>query len=625
MPNKPLLNEEQKAKLTRAVRDAKQNTFFNGGIIAFFLIIFAIGFVTFGWLMYMQWQSSNTSTQNNWKIPEFKVNMDIYQDGRTFITENIQADFSQEKHHGIFRYIPLYYNDDQNQKMDLGIYLQTIRDEIGKIWTYDQSYLQDSIYLKIGDANVYLNSLETYIIDYQVNHAIRYYKDHDEIYWNITGNDWPVAIEHTEASITLPKDLAEKDLKFTCFTGITGSKDQNCTHSIEKAEDGSQIFTFKADNLKTLEGLTVAVGFPKGVINEIAPVPYQSDSYYQGSSNGDNTPNWTMIFLEIFVLPFLLSIIYTILWFKNGRDPKADKTAIMPIYTPPADLTPAEIGALVKDYVEEKDLSATIVDLCVRGYMKIKELANHDFQFIKLKDFAKDNSLKDYERELLHSLFKDFDKRKLSSLKQHFSQSFAKIKKIIYENLIKKGFYDSSPEKIIDKFQGLGIAFIFFGIFFIAPVSLWISGSLILSGILSGIFAKIMPRKTKAGVNMRQQILGLEEYIKTAETDRIKFQEKENLFEKLLPYAMVLGLTDKWTKAFAGITTTPPEWYETTSSRSMVFSTDVFLSNLNVMSTSISATFSAPAPSHGSAFGGGGGGGGGSSGGGGGGGGGGAW
>ena len=107
--------------------------------------------------------------------------------------------------------------------------------------------------------------------------------------------------------------------------------------------------------------------------------------------------------------------------------------------------------------------------------------------------------------------------------------------------------------------------------------------------LLAGNF---MPAKTKKGVETYYKILGLKEYIKTAETDRIKFQEKENIFEKLLPYAMALGIGEKWCKTFKGIYTTPPRWYTSSDPMWNNNFTPLYLySHLNNMTSSASSAF----------------------------------
>jgi uncharacterized membrane protein len=132
-------------------------------------------------------------------------------------------------------------------------------------------------------------------------------------------------------------------------------------------------------------------------------------------------------------------------------------------------------------------------------------------------------------------------------------------------------------------------------------------------------FSSIMPKRTQKGADVYWQILGFKEYINTAEKYRLQFTEKENIFEKYLPYAIVFGLTEKWAKAFEGIYNTPPSWYE--GIYQGTFNAVVFTNSFNGMISNLNSASTAPrSSSSGSGFGGGG-----FSGGGGGGGGGGSW
>lgn len=633
MQNKPLFNKGQEAKLKKSLGTLQKATWQFKAFISFFLAFFFVLFFILGFPAITQ-LLERYFPSNNWSIPKFNVKIELLEDGRTLVKENIQADFSKEKHHGIFRYVPLYYNDAQNQKMDLGLNAENVTDNLGEMVYYTRYYDQDSMILQIGSPDQLVNNLTDYFIEYTSNHAIRHYPDYDELYWNATGNDWPVNIQQSTVEVTFPKNLDAQKIKLTCFSGSTGSKEQNCTSSIDKTEDGTQLFSFKATKeLKTKEGLTIAVAFPKGVISEIAPIPYIRENYYN-SNNPDSGPiDWVTVFFTIFTFPIGLSIIYFIIWLMVGRDPKAERSTIVPTFDPPENLKPAQIGALTRDYIKDQDLSATIVDLCVRGYIKIKELKDKDYEFIKLKDFNSTNgqssinsTLKDYEKELLMSIFKEGQTRKLSSLNTHFAKSYKKIQTQIYDGLVNKGYYSVSPEKVITKYEKVGS--VFFGLAFFLGIGFEIAlgASFLLAAILTFIFGRLMPRKTALGSNVSVQILGMVEYIKTAEKDRLKFQEKENIFEKMLPYAMVLGVADKWTKAFADIYTTPPDWYEGRDPNFMnSFNSGIFISSLSHMSSQMGSAFSAAAPSRSSGGGSGFSSGGGFSGGGSGGGGGGAW
>ena len=567
----------------------------------------------------------------NWGINDFNSTIQINADSTITVTEHIEVDFTQEEHHGIFRIIPVNYTDTKGQKSSIPISILSITDDKGNNWKYSESNDGDYLSIKIGDPNILLNKVTTYNITYKAERAIGNYDDHDELYWNATGDKWEAPIEKAEATIKLPKSLDPKDLRATCYTGSYGATLKNCSADII---DG-QTFQFgtkpKGDNspaLNVSEGLTIVAGFPKGIVVPTPPTPEQiyAAAPLQEKILLTILYNWGLF------IPVILAAIMFYLWYTKGRDPRTTRTTIMPIYTAPDNLRPTEIGTIIDETVDMRDISSAMIDLAVRGYLKIVETKSKVFlfetttyKFILLKkEFQNDNTLEEYEKKILTAIFKEGTERNLSDLNNEFYKEIPGIKDLIYGGLVKKGYFPTNPDKIRGIYRGIGIALLiitFFGtgpLFIISPSLVFGLGA---SGIIMFIFAKRMPAKTLKGTEMRYKILGLEEFINTAEKDRLKFQEKENIFEKILPYAMTLGIAAKWTKAFEGIYKTAPSWYESNDPYFMShFSTYYFLSRLDSLSTHMNSTFTSSPRSSGSGFGGGG-----FSGGGGGGGGGGAW
>ncbi|HZX13985.1 MAG TPA: DUF2207 domain-containing protein, partial [Thermodesulfobacteriota bacterium] len=146
------------------------------------------------------------------------------------------------------------------------------------------------------------------------------------------------------------------------------------------------------------------------------------------------------------------------------------------------------------------------------------------------------------------------------------------------------------------------------------------------SGIFILIFSRFMPRKTKKGSLAKEEILGFREFIERAERDRIKRLAKEDptLFDRVLPYALVLGLEDRWAEAFHDMYKSPPSWYDSPGYRNS-FSPRIFVSDLGRSLSVMNSSFASTPSKSGGYSGGSGFGGGGSSGGGFGGGGGGSW
>lgn len=519
----------------------------------------------------------------SWDIPNFDVQIKVQNDGKLLVTETITADFSREESRGILRPIPIYYRDDFGNNLKLRLKIVSIQNEKGLPWKYEETRDGEYLRLKVGDPNIYLKEPATYVITYEVERAILFFDDHDEIYWSATGTESEVPTLKATATVTFPDTVKKEDLRATCYTGSFGSTQQDCSYTIT----GNTISYQANSELSAYEGLTIAAKFPKNVVQQ--PSVLQSVAWFL-------IDNWG------YGIPILTFGIIYYLWHSRGRDPATNRDTIMPIYKAPEDLSPAEAGVIIDERVDMRDISSTIIDLAVRGYLKIIETKSKvlffnktDYTFEKLKNYLVDTTLKKHEKNVLDAIFNGGMTRNLSDLKNEFYRDLPRIKDAIYDETVRKKYFSHSPEKTRELYRTIGIVMIgasLFGIGFFLEISISIAIGLAISGLIVLIFSKFMPAKTKKGVEKYYEVKGLEEFIKTAEKDRLKFQEQENIFEKLLPYAMAFDIAEKWSKAFEGILKTPPSWYQSSDPGFLTgFTTYHFLSNLNSLSSSMNSTF----------------------------------
>lgn len=506
----------------------------------FFLLLFLLVLPTF------------LFAQSVEKIKEFSVDININEDGSFLVKEKIIYDFGQNLWHGIYRDIPLK-----------GITIKVLKvvDELGHPYLFKTSKQNSYLRIKIGDPQKYVSGEKTYLILYQVKNGLGFFKDHDELYWNVTGNEWMVPIEKANITIHLPEKISESNLNFDCFTGFFGSKERSCTFKVK--EDGSIYFESERE-LFPKEGLTVVLGFPKQLVKE----PGFIEKFF-----------WKLKIFWPFLLPLFLFFYLFREWWRKGKDPKIEKS-IIPQYEPPDNLRPAQVSLIIKQKVEPIDISATLVDLAVRGFLKIREIKRHgifeknDYELIKLKDFNDPKEgLYQYEKELLNKIFSSANKEEpsivyLSSLKNKFYPEIKKLINEINKETFSLGYFVSIPKKAKEKWLLFGAIILWFSCFLIkSPITKLdefqhLGNAGIISAILFFIFSLLMPKRTKKGTEAYWHALGFKEYINTAEKYRAQFYEKENIFEKYLPYAIVFGLINKWAKAFEGIYNKPPSWYE---------------------------------------------------------------
>src|SRR3989344_4605905 len=301
------------------------------------------------------------------KINSFDAVIKIREDAAIEVSERIEYDFGSAQKHGIFRDIPIKYQA-RGGNFALRISDISVTDGNGAPYQFTTSYPGNNIKIKIGDPNVEITSRHIYTINYTIKRAINYFDDHDELYWNITGNEWPVTIGSATAKIILPQKIASADIQADCFAGPFGSAEK--CNSISKGLGQTDSVSFNENQLAVNNGLTIVVGFPKGIVIK----PSNFEVVLETAKD-----NW------IIGLPILTFIACFYLWYTRGRDPNG-RGIIIAQYDPPDNLTPAEVGTIADEHAQNKDITAEIIYLATLGYLKIRQIEEQGLIF-KSKDF----------------------------------------------------------------------------------------------------------------------------------------------------------------------------------------------------------------------------------------------
>jgi len=522
-------------------------------------------------------------------ITKFHSDITIQRNSSFIVRETIDVDFHKPRH-GIYREIPFKYRDEFGKTIITPTKILSVTDGTGNVWKYQVKKRGHVINIRIGHPKRFVSGKQTYIITYEVENAILFFDDHDELYWNVTGNYWRAPILEASADVNLSTKERITKIWASCYTGSYGSSEKECNY--ESHEDGVRFTTTKG--LSPGEGLTIAFGWDKGFVSP----PSNWKKFLWTIDIGEN---W------IFLFPIISFLYMFNQWYRKGRDPKV-RESLMVMYEPPKyeniPLTPAEVGTLIDEKLDPRDITSTIVGLSVKGYIQIEEFKTEglifdksDYYLIKLKE--PDNALNLFEIELMNSLFSSEQNRlTVSSLKNKFYKNMNLLKKTLYEELVRKGNFLVSPEKIRNIYFLLGILIIGIGGFilsFFPPYSL---GRGFISSALTGLplilFGRYMPSKTRRGATAKIEILGFLEFMSRAEKDRLERMGDKDLFSKFLPYAIALDVVDNWARAFEGIYQEPPRWYVSPAGF-RTFNPYVFSHSLNSMTQSLgSAMFSAP-------------------------------
>lgn len=533
------------------------------------------------------------------EISSFDQSVTIQTDGTIKVQESILYDFGNEDRHGIFRNIPVTKDNKDGKTYVLSFSEISVTDSLGTPYKFSRSNSSNELTLKIGDPNRTISGAHTYVIKYTVSGAITYFSDHDELYWNVTGNGWDVPIRKVQSVVTIPDAATSDQIQSTCYQGSYGNTANDaCITSVTD----HTVLTTTTGTLGTNEGLTSVVGFPKGVVAVLEP-----KEAFDLSSN----PFFILFILIVSFVWYLgLPAAIGFFWWQRGRDPKPIIGQAHVWFSPPKgknkrDLTPAETGTLIDERADMQDITATLVDLARRGYFHFVEKEKGFLEFTTpielVKDKDADDQLLPFERKLYSKIFAAQDVVKVKDLK--LVETVTEVKQMLYKKALEEKFFYSNPETIRTLFTVLGV----FGLF---------TGNILLL-ISSILFGRNMPKKTQEGADQAAIAKALKGFI-TSQERQYKFQAKEFfLFEKMLPFAIAFGVEKIWAERFKDLDLPQPSWYQGhwSTYNSLIF-VNSLSSSLNsvqsVMTPTSSSTGHSSGFSGGFSGGGGGGGGGGS-------------
>lgn len=548
-------------------------------------------------------------------IKNFDEQVLVHPDSSIDVTENIQAQFIGGPWHGIYRTIPIQYEGAGGFNYTLFIEDVSAREPDGTHLRVEQSHQGPNREFKIYVPNAD-NSTQTIVLHYRVRDALRFFSDHDELYWNVTGQQWDAPIESASAGIELPEGAS--GVHAVAYTGIFNSRTQDANVTINR----NLVRVDSTTPLGYHQGLTVVIGFDKGLVHQ--PTFSQNVALFLRS-------NWPLL-----VFPIAAFLIMFWIWWTRGRDPQHDAITVQ--YDPPDKLTPAECGTLIDDAVDMRDITATLVDLAVRGYIVIEEknqsgmlglTHHHDYAFHLQKPADQWQDAHPHERAMLAALFyggdmpfaspaapvssgggqaaisaRDYSAGSgiaganaspaavaddsarfggpsdlsgapvasvaLSQLQNHFYQQLPPIRDCVFDALVMDGYYLHRPDTVRQGYLGgglvIGLVVFLAGNWWAAKSGMssqtWIVAAILTAAIIC-IFGWFMPARTITGAQTYAKVLGFEEFLGRVEKDRIRrLENAPATFEKYLPYAMALRVDKKWVKAFDGIAMQPPQWYQ---------------------------------------------------------------
>lgn len=609
------------------------------------------------------------------RITHFDSFISIENSGRLTVVETISV-FAEGKQikRGIYRDFPTDYTDRSGHHVKVGFTILDVEKD-GLKEPYHTKKRSNGIRVYIGHKDVFLESGSyTYRITYQTDRQIGFFVDYDELYWNVTGNDWAFPIEKASATIVLPAQTAI--FQQSVYTGNRGSTEANAEVT---SLSGDEINFQTTSPLGPRQGLTVAVAWPKGIVVE--PGTMERVSYFVRDNLAAAVGGLGL---------FILFCYYLLVWARVGRDPEPG--VIVPRFESPEGISPAAARYIMRMRFDDKAFTAAVVNMAVKNFLTIKE--QDGTYSVKRTEQRNRSLLSPGEKKVARKLLPDSSSLELEkgnhrkigeaieALKKSIKAEFGALhfktnRKHLYPGLVISLFIVlaivfTAQQKDLAGFMSVWLSgwtvgtvalliktynswkpvlhgvsnlgekggALFSTLFALPFVGGWIFGAialatsttfagvlvLVLTLSLNFLFFHLLKAPTLKGRKVMDELEGLKLFLTVAEKDRLNLlnppEKTPELFEKFLPWALALGVEQQWSEQFSEILTQTgedegysPVWYNS----HQVFSSQSFASSLGTsLSSTISASSTAPGSSSGS-------GGGGSSGGGGGGGGGGGW
>lgn len=556
-------------------------------------------------------------------IDLFDARLNLAADGGLHVTETIDVTFSEPRH-GIYRFVPVRYDNGKGTTRVLFLSGIRVTDGSGQKLTTKVTNDGPNLRIRVGDADITLppGTRARYVFDYDVRGAINWFGDDGawgaqaELYWNLTGNEWDTSITKTTYSLQFPKVSDKQTARARLFYGPYGGTthleadlgpgmDQSNTG--RETSDGAHSLSLGADQVSGSlteplgpgSGATIVLGVPAELIAE--PSFFQSAMMFVLPNLG-------------FGIPLVMLGGMFLMWWKFGRDPTDGPMVVQ--FEPPDGMSGPEVGTLMDERVDSRDLAAGIVSLAVKGYLDIypKEeglIFKRRTAELEVRDKEASATLSIFETQLLSKLKKITGRIDDSDLRSSVAPYIASLRSSLYDCLVGRGYYLMSPEKARQAWTVGGLVVVVaLAVIAVAinpmrqPLPSVVGG--ILGGLIVLAYSGAMPRRTPAGSKARAMVRGFEEFIRRARGDELEWKSKKHpdavLFEEYLPHAVAFGLTAEWARAFEGLVMEPPSWYH--SPYGFPYSMHGFGSEFDGITQAVSSAASTPPRSSGASGGG---------------------
>lgn len=507
-------------------------------------------------------QTPAMAAGEDWKITDYRVAATVDATGTTAVLLNLAFDFGTDAGHGPYLTFPLRQeiaNDPDHWRM-LDMTIGHVSSPSGANAEVQTEEKDGNLLVRVGNENRTFTGVQTYQVSYTIRGLIapkQAQSGLDEFNWNAVGTGWEVPITAVRVTVAGPAAVS----KVACFRG------DSFTEPCQATPSGSAA-SFSTGDVGNGSGVQVTAGFPAGTFTG---ADARLERRYTIGNMFPVTPltGGVTAALSALGLAFLfrrtrrgardqvyLGLTPGVVPASNQQVAVGHDTGKAPVavqFQPPAGARPGEIGTLVDATADNKDVTAGILDLAVRGHLSIEQLDGDEWAFTK--QHAGDK-LADYERRMLSKLFSEGNRVTTDDLKQpHYAGLLTKAREDLHTRVTKElGWFTRNPATVRGLAFLAGIVIVAAGVGVGLLFGLFGWGLVGLAGVILGLGVLLMNNhfgaRTAEGSAMLAQARGFELYLRTAEADQIKFEEGIDVFSRYLPYAIMFGVAERWTKVF---------------------------------------------------------------------------
>lgn len=513
-------------------------------------------------------------------------------DGSVDVRTEIDFDFGDDPGHGVVFTLPTAQPIEDGYERLFDITDVTAESPSGAPDDLATEAQGGSLVVRIGDEDVDdVSGTQTYVVTYSVARAMNSTEASetesgiagDEFFWNPIGTGWETPIR--DVTITVESPVAATEV--ACFAGPRGSTD-----TCDAVGDPAPSVTFEASGLEPGEPVTIAALYPAGTFDTTARTRIENDIVRAFAI----TP-WTV---GISVAMLAAGLGALALYFRRtavdrqyaeltpglgpvsgvdaGTRPVAGGQPVAVQFEPPAGLRPGQLGTLLDEKADVRDVTATIVDQAVRGYLRIDPVgdeqepegtAPRDYTLVKLREG--DDAMPAYGRTLFDSIFDGREQVTLTDLKATFAADLAKVQKELYSDVTDRGWFHRNPQTARVTWASIAVVGLVVGVIgtlVLAANSRWalVGLPVVIVSIVALALTGAAPARTAEGTKVLAQTKGFKLFLETADGYRLRFEEGHDIFSQYLPYAIAFGIADKWSAKFAalaqeGYDVPTPTWY----------------------------------------------------------------